>query len=504
MLRLRAGTATLLIGPRAAAGEHGGRYCLDSETDIRQRLTLALQDPASQEAIRRFWAHWQSDLRLAGVKDQSIVDRIARMGVRGPLIVLLVVDTSVHRRDSSASRSKQVAEAQQNQKQFKPWSGPVKPPTLITVNAVTPATAKTLAPVDRSIITPPKKAIGDWTIAEKLAVIVVRAADSGKLSHDTQQQLKGMLSDPKFVAWLVGSLLVWFVSQFFVVGEILDMLLVGAAMILSGAGIFFALQSLVGAAHLIGEFVEATRNAKDEKDLDTAADILANIIVMIGITVLIAALTHATSRATSTGEKVSTVKKPPPERTAKVETMKERPTEPDVPKKAPSPLLERKLNTKEPGAIPETNALKREIREGSVVEALGTPPEKPGWPTLSAQDYASFKGEPTPIEIKGPQKLYRVVGSESNPNGAYWSSEPPPTTEAAWRSSNAVTNNMNGDGGYVVHEIGPGESVKAWSGPIRAQQSADGASVLPGGGQQLFLGKGTTNAGAPTPTPWNK
>src|SRR5689334_888145 len=99
MLRLRAGTATLLIGPRAAAGVNGGRYCLDSETDIRQRLTLALQDPASREAIRRFWGPWQSDARLPRVTDQSIVNRIAYMGVRGPLIVFLVVDTSVDRRD---------------------------------------------------------------------------------------------------------------------------------------------------------------------------------------------------------------------------------------------------------------------------------------------------------------------------------------------------------------------------------------------------------------------
>jgi hypothetical protein len=325
MLRLRAGTATLLISPRSVAGIHGGRYCIDSETDIRQRLTLALQDPASREALRRFWAHWQSDARLAGVTDQSIVDRIAHMAVRGPLIVFLAVDTSVHRRDSAASRSKQVAEAQQNQVQFKPWSGPVKPPALIKVNAITPAAAKVPVAVDRSNITPPKKAIGDWTIAEKLGVIVVRAADSQKLSDDARQQLKGMLSDPTLKYWLLGSLLVWFVSQFFVVGEILDMLLVGAAMILSGAGIFFALQSLVGAAHLIGEFVEATRSAKDEKDLDAAAAIFANIIVMIGITVLIAALTHATSRATSAGEKVSTVKKPPPERPAKVEKLQERP-----------------------------------------------------------------------------------------------------------------------------------------------------------------------------------
>ena len=134
MLRLRAGTATLLIGPRSAAGVHGGRYCLDSETDIRQRLTLALQDPASREAMRRFWAHWQSDARLAGVKDQSIVDRIARLGVRGPLIVFLVVDTSVHRRDTLGVAQQASGGSAAKPASFKPWSGPVKAPALIAVN----------------------------------------------------------------------------------------------------------------------------------------------------------------------------------------------------------------------------------------------------------------------------------------------------------------------------------------------------------------------------------
>jgi Na+-transporting methylmalonyl-CoA/oxaloacetate decarboxylase gamma subunit len=310
MLRLRAGTATLLIGPRSSAGVHGGRYCLDSETDIRQRLTQSLHDPASREAIRRFWGHWQSDLRLAGVKDQSIIDRIAHMGVRGPLIVFLVTDTSVNRRDTSASRTKQVAEAQQNQVQFKPWTGPVKPPAPVAVGSVTPAAAKTSAPVDRSIITPPKKMVGDWTIAEKLAAIVVRTADSRKLPLETRELLKKRLSDPKFVAWLIGSLLVWFVSQAFLVGEIFDMLLAGAALVLSGAGVFFALQSFVGAAHLVGQFVETTRSATEEKQLDTAADILADIITTVDLPVLLAALTHATTRATSEGQK-STVKLPP-------------------------------------------------------------------------------------------------------------------------------------------------------------------------------------------------
>ena len=57
MLRLRAGTATQLIGPRSSAGVHGSRYCLDSEPGIRQRLTQAMHDPGSREAIRRFWGH---------------------------------------------------------------------------------------------------------------------------------------------------------------------------------------------------------------------------------------------------------------------------------------------------------------------------------------------------------------------------------------------------------------------------------------------------------------
>lgn len=351
MLRLRAGTATLLIGPRASAGVHGSRYCLDSEHDIRQRLTQALLDPGAREAMRRFWAHWQADARLAGIKDHSIVDRIARFGVHGPLIVFLVTDTNVHRRDTAASRSKQVAEAQQNQQQFKPWNGPVQSPPLIKINAITPAAPKGSAPVDRSVITPPKKMVGDWTIAEKLTSIVVRTADSRKLSLDAQQQLKGMVSDPKFLAWLVGSLLVWFVSQFFVVGEIFDMLLAGAALVLSGAGIFFALQSLVGAGHLIGEFVKATKNAENEKDLDAAADILAEIIVMIGLTVLIAALTHATTRATSTGLKSSSIKRPPPERTAPVEKLVERPAPSAVAKPPKRLVIGRLADLEAPNAL---------------------------------------------------------------------------------------------------------------------------------------------------------
>jgi hypothetical protein len=73
LLRLRTGTATLLIGPRSSAVVYGSRYCLDSETDIRQRLMQSLRDPASREAIRRFWGHWQ--IRFASGRGQGSVDR---------------------------------------------------------------------------------------------------------------------------------------------------------------------------------------------------------------------------------------------------------------------------------------------------------------------------------------------------------------------------------------------------------------------------------------------
>src|SRR5581483_95846 len=82
----------------------------------------------------------------------------------------------------------------------------------------------------------------------------------------------------------------------------------------------------------------------------------------------------------------------------------------------------------------------------------------PGWnpktDALSARDAASFSGTPTPEVLPPGTKIYRIIGSDNNPNGAYWSTKPPPATEAQWRSDYAVTHEMNGDGAYVEHTVG--------------------------------------------------
>lgn len=470
MLRLRAGTATLLIGPRAAAGVHGGRYCLESEAEIRQRLTTALHDPASREAIRRFWAHWQGDARVSGIKDHSIIDRIARMGVRGPLIVFLVTDLSLHRRDTSASRRKQVTEALQSRSRAMPWQGPVRGPAPVKVSMVKPAATQPPARVDSSVISAPKRLVGDWTIAERLTAIVMFTADSRKLSDDARQQLKQMLSDPTFVAWLVGSLLVWFVSHFFVVGEIIDMLLAGAALVLGGVGIVMAVQSLVGAAHLIGQFVEATREAKDENDLRKAADILAEIIVMIGITVLIAALTHATTRATSSGlEAKGSVKQPPSAREGTGDaTLGRRGSGGN----GPTPGSSATAANKGGGATPNVQGVtKTPSYKYNMIENPGPLAEKPGNP---ASNFRS--GMYNERVLQEDVVLYRG-GDASLPLGQWFTSEPP-SSVANVRIDSAVkpqwidpntgvltgTSNVN-----TVHAVKIPKGTTIYEGPVGNQ-----------------------------------
>src|SRR5262249_46755849 len=189
MLRLRAGTATLIIGPRSSAGHEGLEYCLQSEDDIRLRLLHALNDPAGREAIRRFWGHWQSDIRLPGVKDRSIVERIARLSVRGPLIAILVIDTSLHRRDTSGARQNAVAEALAMSAGPPPSTERIKGPIAVKVSSIMPASIQAPPMVTPGKLDLGKKQIGDWTIAEKLFAILPRTADSRKLSQDAQDQL---------------------------------------------------------------------------------------------------------------------------------------------------------------------------------------------------------------------------------------------------------------------------------------------------------------------------
>ena len=127
-------------------------------------------------------------------------------------------------------------------------------------------------------------------------------------------------------------------------------------------------------------------------------------------------------------------------------------------------------------------------------------PEEAGWPKIESKHAATFKKPPEPVELPEGKKIYRVIDSESNPNGPYWTTTDPRTmSEAQWRSGAAVKGEWTGDGAFVEYEV-PKGGMKVWSGEAAPQMSSDGVNMLSGGGNQIWVSPGSTNASTPIST----
>jgi hypothetical protein len=171
----------------------------------------------------------------------------------------------------------------------------------------------------------------------------------------------------------------------------------------------------------------------------------------------------------------------------------------DLPKapKSESILLPKKPEgTLEPGAV-----------SGTMPKNAPVPPDVPGdWPDsykqISPQEVASFQGQPQADVLPPGTKIYRVIGKGNNPNGSFWTVNPPPATEAEWRSGYAIKHSFSGDGGYVEDTVGP-EGLKVFRGPVAPQEAGQPGMYLRGGEEQLWVPSNTTNAGLANPTPWN-
>jgi hypothetical protein len=80
------------------------------------------------------------------------------------------------------------------------------------------------------------------------------------------------------------------------------------------------------------------------------------------------------------------------------------------------------------------------------------------------------------VELKGPLRLYRVVGPGNMAAAKDWVSEEvfkrlqqAEDPKAAWRRHLAVWPDWNPDGQFVVFDLQPGESIKVWAGPASSQ-----------------------------------
>ncbi|MEQ5778581.1 hypothetical protein J4E05_23900 [Thalassospira sp. NFXS8] len=97
----------------------------------------------------------------------------------------------------------------------------------------------------------------------------------------------------------------------------------------------------------------------------------------------------------------------------------------------------------------------------------------------------------------GSTEIYRVIGKEDQIGGAFWSRSAPPDDEQTWRVRDAVSNDWNRGGGYMVAKVPPPPA--ALIGPIGPQDLGDATKhdavalhpdmILDGGGEQLWFPK---------------
>ena len=119
---------------------------------------------------------------------------------------------------------------------------------------------------------------------------------------------------------------------------------------------------------------------------------------------------------------------------------------------------------------------------------------KKGWPPLGQQGIESFH-KLKAVEIKGPTRMYRILSPNSRAMSDCWISEEvfkeiqnSPDPRAAWRKYLAVWPDWNGNGQFVIYDLKPGETLKAWRGPASSQvKDALPDLCLEGGAEQIVF-----------------
>lgn len=119
---------------------------------------------------------------------------------------------------------------------------------------------------------------------------------------------------------------------------------------------------------------------------------------------------------------------------------------------------------------------------------------KNGWPPLTDDNIESFH-KMTNVLLKGPARLFRIISPNSRAMSDCWISEKmfneiqdSPDPKAAWRKILAVWPDWNGNGQFVVYDVKPGETLKAWQGPAAGQKKLTLPDHhLEGGGEQIIF-----------------
>ena len=401
------------------------------------------------------------------------------------------------------------------------------------VVTVTPAqgTARRTAPLQPAVYSSTRsdlENVADWPLTLRFEKVLGRVPSY--LSPELAVQFRAMLT-PANIGIVVGTLAAWAASHAFGAGEIIDVILLAVGAFFVGMGVFQAGED-------IGDCLMTTLHAKEPEDLEKAAHSLAQAIVILGVVAFFTllgkvaarfgrvggagseraaagtgtAVEEAAPKASAVEPKAAAARAGAGESAGRGEGSGaasgtvETPPKPsyasngdwDAPRDwSYTPKQDGRID---PGAVPDTPEI---IEAKNAADGRTAPPAPDGWPKLPDDVAKTFGADPQPVHLPEGTTLYRVISADKGAGGSYWSTDPVPSTEGAWRASSAVTDEFNGDGGYVQTTVPPG-GANGWSGPTAPQPAAYPNMSLPGGGNQIWVPRETfIPDGPPQPTPWN-
>ena len=152
---------------------------------------------------------------------------------------------------------------------------PSGPRSSVGVTSASAATASTSAATPLAPAPPKEKNVDEWSLYERFEYVVLHTGSH--LKGNLRGQFAALLTTTG-LKYVVGALVVWGVSQFLGIGEVLD------AALLLYAGF--------SAGHHLGTFILLTCTASTKKELDDAANNLAEAIEILGVIAFFALLSR--------------------------------------------------------------------------------------------------------------------------------------------------------------------------------------------------------------------
>ncbi len=268
VLRIALGMDTLVIGPRGALGglsewDVNGRPALHSKEEVRHLLRRAFADASNVGRLRQAMVKWDDgNPAISRMRDSAVVDRLVQKCFDGALVPWLQVGLGGGNLTSS-----------------------------VEINSSFLADAK-----DASI-----ESMG---LSGRAAQVLQRAPNY--MSAALREQFNALMT-PQAIATAVVVLAVWAVGHAFGPSQVVDALLFGAGIYLLGTMVF-------DIAKKIGQIAGIISSARTDEELETGAQLLADVIAAVGVVAFVALITHAAAKGTkgTFGKVKEPVRRTPP------------------------------------------------------------------------------------------------------------------------------------------------------------------------------------------------